>query len=185
MVYHEKKFHTPGSSALEWWAVDSDSLTLARCIVKHGPKFALHVLESDAGPVELASHPFHPDFGEAAIGILVDCRNHYAHLAPCPAAIDQIDREDAELPEYILLGESDGPPEAIMHTMDPLFIMDCRKTQSNGGIMNNFISFRSKVHLPPAGWDYWETDAYQEFMRLLDELMEDYQELMSHAPAPG
>lgn len=185
MVYHEKKFHPPGTAALEWWAVDSESLTLARCIVKRGPKFALHVLESDAEPVEWVSHPTPPDFGEAAIGILVDCRKQYAHLEPCPAAIDQIEREEVELPEYILLGDSAGPPEAIMHTKDPLFIVDCRHIEQGFDVMADFISFRSKVQLPPAGWEYWRTDAHQEFIRLMNELMQDLQGMIARPRFTG
>lgn len=167
---------------MQWWAVDSDSTILARCVVRKGPRFLLQIVRPEEEPVAVSSHPGRSDLGEAAIAILIDCRKRFKRLTICPAAISLIDRQDIAIPEYILLGRPGEVPDGVMHTSDPVFIANygfCGVAASSNR-RHDLISFRSKVHLPPAGWEYWCTDARQEFERLSDEYLEKIQEKLAN-----
>src|SRR4051812_31587296 len=122
MIFYEKKFYgKKARNTLRWWAVESDSMTLARCVVRRGPQLSLGIVKVDHSDVVLCSRPDCPDRGDAAIGILIECRERHPQLAYRPAIISEIDA-DEDLPEYILFGKPSGVPEAVMHTADPQFV---------------------------------------------------------------
>ena len=179
MIFYEKKFYgKKARNSLRWWAVESDSMTLVRCVVRKGPQLSLGILKSDHSDAVLC-YPNCHDRGDAAIGILIDCRERHPPLAYRPAAISELDPDTTDLPEYILFGKHDGVPEAIMHTVDPQFVAMFRIGHSFSNPRHHFASYRSKVHLPPAGWEYWRTDAYQEFERLSEEYFGKIQEMIN------
>lgn len=169
MIFHEKKHHRPDAPFLEWWAVDRDSLTLAFCQVRKGRKFSLRYVRWDVGgrPVEI--HPASCDFGEAAINLLIGCREFHSHLPPCPASIREIDKDQEIIPEYILLSSADGPAEAIMHTVEPVFIAEFPDGPMMADPKDHFVSYRLGMPLPAAGWEYWRTDAWLEFVALAEK----------------
>jgi hypothetical protein len=166
MILHEKKHQSSRASVLEWWAVDRDSLTLAFCQVRMGEKFILRYVRWDKGQGAMETYPVHCDRGEAAINLLIGCREFHRHLPPCPAAIREIDTDQEAIPEYLLLGASGEPAEAIMHTVEPVFIAVFPDGPSMENPKHHFVSYRLGVSLPAAGWEYWRTDAWQEFVAL-------------------
>lgn len=176
MIYHEKKFRVAGAPALEWWAVDSDSLVIARCRVEKGPRFSLEIVRADKNVPAIASHRFSTDVGESAIAILLDCRKHFMRLAACPAALSLVDRDEVDLPEYILLGEPGEIPSSIMHSSDPVFIAFYQPGELFDKSKQSLVSYSSNIVLPEAGWEYWCTDAHQEIERMLDCYLDDIQE---------
>ena len=180
MIFHEQILHPGETDFLEWWAVNSETLTLARCVVEKGPRFFMDVVTPERKPVALCSHPLNYDLGDAAIGILVDCRHRFGQLAACPCTISQIAEADAEIPEYILLGTPGNLPQAIMHTTDPQFI-SYYMTYERMPDRKQMLSYRSRVPLPPAGWDYWCTDARQEFESLSDRYLSRIQNQLAGA----
>lgn len=163
MILHEIPSSPWSNRVFSWWAVDSETLTLARCSIRNRYRLSLGVVRPDATvPVEASfNHP--PDLGDAAIGLLFGCRQRFKRLMDAPGLLGPA-RSDLMIPEYILFGDQ-GIPHSIMHTQDPVFIasyVDGRVPEPKG----NLLAYRSNVGLPASGWEYWSTDAYQEFERL-------------------
>ena len=181
MILHEQIFNAGKPTVLEWWAVNTDTLTLAKCVVRRGPKFSLEVVKPPRSSFPVRSFPSDFDLGDSAIEVLIDCRHRFKQLSTCPCNISQIRQRDAEIPEYILLGVPGDVPEAIMHTCDPSFVALYQFSRCVAGSRNGLLSYQSKTNLPEAGWDYWCTDARQEFERLSDQYLEQIQRQLAGA----
>lgn len=183
MIYHQKRTGTPTLRCIEWWAIDSDTLTMALCRVEKGPRFFMEILRPPRSPDAETSHAVPPDTGEGAIAILMDCRKHFKLLANCPAALSLTNEPPAETDEYLLVGQVGEIPDCVMHTRDPLFIARYANGAPPKDAKESFVAFSSASHLPPRGWEYWSTDARQEIGRLLEEYIQVIQRTL-HAPLP-
>lgn len=182
MIFHQATFPVGKSATFEWWAVDSNSIILALCRVEKGPKICIDVVKPVSEPVAVSSHPLASDIKKSAECILADCRQRFRHLKTCPAALSETTEAAEEIPEYILMSDALGIPEAVAHTRDPRFIAVFRLDQSFSDPREHLISYRSQVHLPEAGWEYWRTDARQEFDRLSVEYFEEVRTLAAMGP---
>ncbi|MES2438383.1 MAG: hypothetical protein V4584_04935 [Verrucomicrobiota bacterium] len=172
MILHQPFLRPKHGNTVEWWAVDVDRITLARCSVATNPKIFVDVVKPVDSTVAVSSRPFEFDPGETAVSVLTDCRKHFNHLKTCPATISEIDETDGEVPEYILLGSRSGIPQGVVHTTDPVFVAWFPSGLAAANPRDHLICYRSKVLLPPDGWEYWCTDARQEFQQLADEFLE-------------
>ncbi len=168
MILYEKKRLDPKALVLEWWAVDVESLTLAHCRAKRGSRFSLRYVEWSKSADCVEIFPEKCNFSEAAINLLIGCREYHSHFPPCPALIKQISTNQTFIPEYIPLGSPDGPAEAILHTIEPVFVAVFPDGPRMVNARDHFVSYRLVKPLPTAGWEYWRTDAWDEFVRMAD-----------------
>lgn len=166
MIFHQAVLAPAANGTVEWWAVDANSLTLASCRVETGPKIFIEIVRPMRETVAVTSHPLDYDFKKSAVHILTDCRQRFKHLKTCPAAFSEAAEEDEDIPEYILMSDPLGIPEAIFHSRDPHFIALFSLARPFPDPWKHLISYHSTVPLPEAGWEYWCTDARQEFDRL-------------------
>lgn len=179
MIFHQAILAPAENGTVEWWAVDAASLTLAYCRVEAGPKIFIEIVRPARQQIAVSSHPLEFDFKKSAIQVLTDCRQRFKHLKTCPAAFSEAAEEDEDIPEYILLSDPRGIPEAILHASDPYFIAMFSLDRPFPDPWKHLISYHSKVQLPEAGWEYWCTDARQEFDRLSVDYFEEAQSLAS------
>lgn len=170
-VLHEISSARWNPRVFSWWAVDTATLTLARCSIRR--RYRLHV--------NIISYQDYPKTGDAAAALLAGCRLRFHYLADAPGLLGRA-AEDLPVPEYVLLGDG-RIPHAIMHTLDPLFVasfMDGRVARP----MGNLLAYQANSGLPPSGWEYWSTDAYQEFERMSQDYAESTS-LMACSEASG
>jgi hypothetical protein len=163
-ILHEISSSLWNPRMFSWWAVDTETLTLARCSIRNRYRLRVNVARPPDGiDPAMDSHQSCKQVGEAAIALLAGCRLRFNYLSDAPGLLGHA-ANDLPIPEYILLGNG-GIPHAILHTLDPRFIasfIDGRVARP----MGNLLVYRSNVDLPPSGWEYWSTDAYQEFERM-------------------
>lgn len=169
MILHEQIAPPGKSGSVEWLAVDAETLTLSRCAARKSAKLFIEIIRRSQSPVEESSHPVEFDLGESAIRILCECRESFAVLQDAAAEVTVIGNGQTEIPEYVLLNDASGSMPAIMHTRDPEFIAFCPRDFAD--LTQPPAYYRSSVTLPPEGWNYWLTDAQQEFDRLVEDLV--------------
>lgn len=171
MILHEKTRQDTGSPVREWWVVDVDSLTLARCQIRGRGRISIRYVRWDKGGEPVETFPGNSNFGEAAVKILIDCHELHPQFPYCAASVGELEpAELTSIPEYILLSPSaEEPAEAIIHTVEPLFIAVFPDGPLSKDPKDQFVAYRLGKPLPPAGWEYWRTDAWQEFGMLPEE----------------
>lgn len=152
-----------------WWAVDTVTLTLARCSIRNRYRLRVNIVRPDGIDPAGGSHESCLKVGDAAIEILAGCRLRFNYLADAPGLLGHA-ANGVSIPEYILLGDG-GIPHAILHTSDPMFIASFIDGRTAGPV-GNVLAYRSNIDLPASGWEYWSTDAYQEFEKMSQDCAE-------------
>ncbi len=67
MILHQSILRPKHGSTVEWWAIDVNRITLARCSAAPSSKILVEVVKPADSPVAVCSQPFEFGFGETAV----------------------------------------------------------------------------------------------------------------------
>jgi hypothetical protein len=147
-----------------YWICHGESMTPVRVSVGYGGKITLDIVSHPAGEVpEYASHPDDQATPESIT------REVIAELTAANPKLHHkttriLTRQDAKLPDYLIVFDVNGEHPAIWHTVEPQGILPIDEAKGRPATKRTY--HRLIKDLSGEGWAYWWQDAHDAYQKL-------------------